>query len=271
MATRFLLLALGLFASAPLSAAPIPTTKTEETAATKARKALDDAADFRIDGGTLTDLARFVKERFKVQITIDQNALAMSGMAPDQPVIQVNLKGARLRDGLKAALAPLNLRYGVVGDGLFVSTEDGLLHRQMRQIVDLNGADRPLPAVLKGLADQTGANVVLDPRIAKKSADAVVPLKLDDVPLETAVRLAAEVAGFRAVRMNNVLFVTSEERAKVLREDADGPTPTLPSYPFGPGLLGGIGGGAVVDLPALPPPPPAKDPPPAKEPPPQAK
>ena len=127
----------------------------------------------------------------------------------------------------------------------------------MRQIVDLNGADRPLPAVLKGLADQTGANVVLDPRIAKKAADALVPLKLDDVPLETAVRLAAEVAGFRAVRMNNVLFITSEERAKVLREDADGPTPTSPNFPFGPGILGGVGGGAGVDvLPALPPPPP---------------
>ncbi len=260
--SRFLPLALVLFVATPIAAAPIPGAKPEETPATKARKALDGAADFRVDG-SLADLARFVKERFKVHVTIDQNALAMTGMQPDMAPVQVNLKGARLRDGLKAALAPLNLRFGVVNDGLFVSTEEGLLHRQMRQIVDLDGGDRPLTAVLQGLAEQTGANVVLDPRIAKKGGDATVPLRLDDVPLETAVRLAAEVAGFRAVRMNNVLFVTSEERAKVLREDADGPTPTLPNFPFGPGLFGGIGaGGAVVDVPALPPPPP---PPPVEE------
>src|SRR5262245_38299844 len=125
--SRFLLLAFGLFAGAHLAtAAPTPAAKVEETPATKARKALDEAADFRIDAGTLNDLARFVKERFKVNVTVDQNALAMSGMAPDQAAVTVNLKGARLRDGLKTALAPLNLRFGVVGDGLFISTEEGV-------------------------------------------------------------------------------------------------------------------------------------------------
>ena len=55
----------------------------------------------------------------------------------------------------------------------------------------------------------------------KEKAKKGVTLKLDDVPLETAVRLLAEVADLGTVRMNNVLFVTTPERVKELRQDAE--------------------------------------------------
>ena len=45
-------------------------------------------------------------------------------------------------------------------------------------------------------------------------------LQLEDVPLETAVRLLARLAGLKPVRLDNVLFVTTEERADKLRPDA---------------------------------------------------
>jgi hypothetical protein len=47
-----------------------------------------------------------------------------------------------------------------------------------------------------------------------------VTLQLEDVPLETAVRLLADLAGLKPVRLDNVLFVTTEERADKLRPDA---------------------------------------------------
>jgi len=84
---------------------------------------------------------------------------------------------------------------------------------------------------VKQLAADTGANLVLDPRL-KDRASAPVTLKLEDVPLETTVRLLAEVADLRAVRMSNVLFVTTPERAEKLRPDADGPVPATGATPF---------------------------------------
>ena len=104
----------------------------------------------------------------------------------------------------------------------------------------------------------------------KEKANAAVTLKLEDVPLETAVRLMAEVADLGAVRMNNVLFVTTPERAEKLRPNADGPTQpgnNVVPFPGGfnppPGGLGGFGFGGVVPaipVPPAPPPPPAEAP-----------
>ena len=42
-------------------------------------------------------------------------------------------------------------------------------------------------------------------------------LPLEDVPLETAVRLLAEMAGLKPVRVGNTLFVTKKEIAADLR------------------------------------------------------
>ncbi len=241
-------------------AAPVPVAgKVDETTAMKARKALDAKADFKFEQTTFPDAIAFIKDRFDVIVTVDPAALNQMGIDPSQAVVAFAKRGATLREGLKAAFAPYSLRYGITADGIWVGTEESVIAKQMRQPVSFDGGGRPLAAVLQDLANQSGTNIVIDPRAIKKAAESVVPLRLDDVPLETAVRLAAEVAGYRAVRMNNVLFVTTEDRAKVLREDGDGPTPISP---FGGGLPGGPDVGiapAVIPAPgaapALPPPP----------------
>src|SRR5262249_46376568 len=53
-----------------------------------------------------------------------------------------------------------------------------------------------------------------------------VTLKLEDVPLEAAVKLMADVAGLRPVRIGNVLYVTNKANAADLRADPDGTPPT---------------------------------------------
>jgi hypothetical protein len=62
--------------------------------------------------------------------------------------------------------------------------------------------------------------LLVDPRVSKE-AQSPVTLQLDDVPLETAVRLMAEVSGLKAVRMGNVLFVTNKANAAELRAEPD--------------------------------------------------
>src|SRR5438105_4858356 len=78
------------------------------------------------------------------------------------------------------------------------------------------------------LAKETATNLVIDPRMAKE-AQATVSVELDEVPLESAVRLLAEMAGLKPVRLGNVLFVTSKTAAVSLRADPDlVPRPALP-------------------------------------------
>ena len=88
-----------------------------------------------------------------------------------------------------------------------------------------------LAAALRQLGRETAANVVLDGR-AEKEAETEVTLQLEDVPLETAVRLLSEMAGLKPVRVGNTLFVTRKELAAAMRNDPDfaPPTPAAVSY-----------------------------------------
>lgn len=257
-------------AAAPVPAAP---AKSDNPMAA-ARKALDEVGDMNYQGRTLNDVINDLKDKSKVPVILD-NTVYQFGLDPNQPVVTVNLKQVKLKDGLKAVLAPYNLKFGLTAEGLFISTEEGVITRQLRQRVSVDCDGTEFATAAKQLATDTGANVVVDPRLGDKAKKAVT-LKLDDVPLETAIRLLSEVADLRAVRMSNVLFVTTPEKAKVLREDADGPTspsPANPFFPFGGGVglpPGGIGG---VVLPAVPidpiqvnpPPPPQVTPPPVEK------
>jgi hypothetical protein len=72
---------------------------------------------------------------------------------------------------------------------------------------------------------------------------------MEDVPLETAVRLVAEMAGLKPVKVGNVLFVTTKTLANEMRNDPDlnqpgvNPgNPAMPGAPWGPGMPGAPGG-----------------------------
>ncbi len=93
--------------------------------------------------------------------------------------------------------------------------------RALRTPVSVECNATPFAEAVKKVVGDTGASVVLDPRLAGK-ADAPVTLKHDDLPLEAAVRLLAEVADLRAVRVSGVLFVTTAERADKLRAGGEG-------------------------------------------------
>jgi hypothetical protein len=238
-----------------------------------ARKALDEVGDMSYQSRSLTDIINDVKQKTKVPVILD-NQVFQFGLDPNQPVVTVNLKQVKLRDGLKAALAPFNLKFGLTAEGVYISTEEGVIIRQLRQRVSVDCDGTPFATAARQLALDTGANVVVDPRLGKL-VEKPIKLRLEDVPLETAVRLLAEVADLRAVRSSNVLFVTSYDKVKDRGLTDDGPTNPSPLSPFLP--LGGglnpppavIGGGVFVpgggvDPPAInPAPPPAPATPPA--------
>ncbi len=78
--------------------------------------------------------------------------------------------------------------------------------------------EMPLAQILPRLAETSGYNVVGDPK-AKEALQTKITAQLNNVPIGTAVRLVANMAGLTAVRLDNVFYVTTTENAKNLREE----------------------------------------------------
>ena len=82
----------------------------------------------------------------------------------------------------------------------------------------------PFEAALTRVAELADANVVLDGR-ASKQGETTTTARFLNVPVDTAVRLLADMAGLEVVRMPNVVYVTTAENAAKLRKEYGEPAP----------------------------------------------
>ena len=152
-----------------------------------------------------------LREQTKINFVLDRQTLQNMGQDPEQLPVNLKLKDVKVSDALKAILKPYNLSYVILGDAVFVSTSDMAMLRQLKQHISVDLDKIELAAAPKQLEKETATNLKLDPK-AVKEGKTLVTLQLDDVPLETAVRLLAEMAGLKAVRSGNVLYLTHRER-----------------------------------------------------------
>jgi type II secretory pathway component HofQ len=94
--------------------------------------------------------------------------------------------------------------------------------------------DKPLSAALRTLASSSGFSIVLD-RHAGGDRAGKVTAGLHNVPVDTAVKVLAEMADLAVVRLDNVFYVTSREKAARLQADqappAAGKAPEKPAAP----------------------------------------
>jgi type II secretory pathway component GspD/PulD (secretin) len=246
-----LLPAIVLLAGAAPAPVP-PRSGGSDASPDAARKALDQTVTLDFGETPLAAALAQIAEKTKVQVVLDRTSIQQLGLDPNDMPVSARLKDVKLKAGLRTVLAHYNLAYAAIGDTIIVTTEEVAQQRLLRQSVEVDADKQPLADVLKRLGRSTGINLVIDPRQAK-AAQAAVTLQIDDVPLETAVRLLSELAGLKPVRMGNVVFVTSEERADRLRADGD-LVPVAPSAMAGDrptAIMLPAGGGA-----AAPPPPP---------------
>jgi len=184
---------------------------------------LDRVVTLNIDGQSLGAAIAQLRDKTKLNIVLGTPAITgQLGSPPDgTPVAaQAELKDVEARAALRALLDPYDLTFVVLGDSILITTEEAATARQMRQRVSVHLDKVELVAALKQLARDTGVNLPLDPR-AGKQASAKVSLDVEDVPLETGVRLLAEMAGLKPVRLGNTLFVTKKEVATAMRADPD--------------------------------------------------
>jgi hypothetical protein len=93
--------------------------------------------------------------------------------------------------------------------------------RQMLPLIHADFQARPLADALNELADRTPYSVVLDVRLVQETARAPVTAFLPNAPLDTAVRVLADQADLKVVRLDNVLFVTTADHAATLKAEAD--------------------------------------------------
>jgi hypothetical protein len=244
------------------------------TPAEAARKALDQKVTFDYLGQSLQEVIDHLREKTKVNFVLENVHIGMMpgmpggfpGGPPGGPPaagggqVHLKIKDGKLRQAVRSLLGQFHqyrLTYVILADRVAILPEQQATSRQLQQRVTLDLNQTPLRDALRQLGRETGANLVIDPAAAKLTK-APVTLQLDDTTLENGVRLVTELAGLKSVQMDNVLFVTTEEKANKLRREGAGRQPTGPGgmYPP-PGFHGpamGVGGalGAAVRAPAAP-------------------
>ena len=238
-------------------AAPAPSESKERSAlpADKIRKDLDRTINLDVDQQPLALAVAQLHEITKINFVLDRVTLAQSGIDPDQLPMSLKLKDVKTRSALRSLLTPYNLNFAILGDTVLISTDEVAMLRQVRQRVSLDLDKVELSKALKKLARETGTNLIVDVRAAK-DAQTPVTLQMEDVPLETAVRLMTEMVNLKPVRVGNTLFVTSKANANELRNDPDlQPTP-MPGNDRERVILQAMGAAGMGGVPAVMPAPP---------------
>lgn len=214
------------------SAAPIPTKTAEEklTPAMKAKKALAKTISCKAVNRTGSDVLELFRGLAQVEIEFDSKALTAQGIDLQSPIYDFEFKNITLEAAITKAFAKLNMTVGVVATGLVIAPADQLLAKQFRQKTTIDLKEVPLNEYLTRIEDTYGVSVVLDPRLL--NTEKPISLKMPKVTVELAVRMAADMAGLDAVRLENILFVTTDDRAVRLQKMAAQLVPEPQTFDF---------------------------------------
>jgi hypothetical protein len=184
---------------------------------------------------TLIEALDILANRYDLPFDINETAFKFE-MLPDvakTEIAQPNAipemtapLGAVLKKVLARVPVPSGATYVVRRDTIEITTVEALRKEiwgedyrgPMLPLVRSNFEKLPLRDALRELAQQAEYNIVLDSSVDDEAAKTPVTARLRNAPLDTAVRLLADMAGLRVVQTANVLYVTTPEKAEALRE-----------------------------------------------------
>jgi hypothetical protein len=247
--TRYLVLFLVL--GVPLGVTP-PANAKEVNPVIQLAAKLNQVVDFNgFDDPKLTlqEALEFVAKSYVLTIDVNEQTFKAEGLNDvlGQPVAEKPLplmKGARLYHVLEKILSriatPSGATFVLRREGIEITTNKAKLaefyrdgpptekeskepSRPLRPVLPLIQADfekKPLDEALKELAAMSGYNIVVDGRGSDK-AKIEVTATLINVPLDTAVRMLADMADLKPVLLDKVLYVTSKENAAKLQAERD--------------------------------------------------
>jgi hypothetical protein len=208
------------------------------------RANLDKSVTIDYNGESLKDVISHFREKTGLSILIDPvatqldpnvNVVPPNG-APMQVGIPLKAANEKASQVLRKLLNQFSLTYIIIDDGILVTTNEMAAARQLLVRVSVDIDEVPLKKAVRDLAKRHAVNVVLDPKVSKQ-AETSVSLQLENTSVETTFRMLAEMASLKAIRMGNVMFVTSEEKAKAIRDEESHQLDT-PLYSNFPGSEG---------------------------------
>jgi hypothetical protein len=185
---------------------------------------LSDVLD---DLGTTHDVVFNVNERaFQAEGLKDILSTPLASEGKPLP----RLKNVSLNTVLRKVLSRIPSISGATfvnrGDEIEITTMDAFKasvfldpeRRRPFPLVRVEIAKQPLEEALRELAEESGFNIVLDAHAGEK-VKAEVAGSFQSVPLDTAVRILADMADLKPVLLENVLYVTSKDNARALEEE----------------------------------------------------
>jgi RNA polymerase sigma factor (sigma-70 family) len=201
---------------------------TAEQRAKQWREKLDTPTSFDVDPNTpLKEVLAFIAERYGITILIEARAFVTEASSQEDPPQDIGsfpitipkLVDVKLSTILRTVLVQVDGDYYTKDDVLMVLPRKELPRRMLRQPVDSVYRTRPLVLALEDLQNMTGVSVVLDVKVQDIAKPMEITADFRNVPLETAVRVLADMADLKSVVMDNLIYVTSKENAKVLEAE----------------------------------------------------
>ncbi len=214
----------------PLPPAQVPTPTPPQPpgpppAHVRIRNLLNNTTALDISAPNFTEAVKLLRDRTGVQFVLEPT------VSVNAPVV-IKSTGVSLRTALNGVLTRYRLGYVVVGETVLITDEQEAAGLRLRQLVQVEANGQPLRDVLRQLSNDTGVNVVLDPRLrSSKAGDEKITLNVQEVAVHNAARLLAEFANLKAVTVGTVLVITTPENAA--RMTQENPPAVVPATAVG--------------------------------------
>ncbi len=183
---------------------------------------------------TLQDALEALSMQFGLRSQLNQIAFRAAGYQ-DKSVLQEPIAATpipkmdqvRLDTVIKAILERIptppgkEAVYLIRDDAIRITTADFLLNEVWGgnyrgpyfPLVHPSFKEKQLDAALKELAEASGHNILVDKRRLGPKAEVPVTLQMVNAPLDTVVRLLADMSELDTVFLDNVIYVTTKENA----------------------------------------------------------
>jgi hypothetical protein len=183
---------------------------------------------------TLQDALDNLSDKFDVRFEVEEipfRAVAGDRSISNEPVATTpipRMNEVKLDAVIRKVLARLpsvpgkEATYMIQGDTVLITTSDVVIARiwgenhrgPLFPLVHPAFEEMRLESVLKELAEASGHNITIDKRLGSK-AQVPVSIKMTNAPLDTVIRLLADMTDLDTVFLDNVIYVTTKENAEI--------------------------------------------------------
>ena len=100
---------------------PLPSRKPLQSGRAAIEKALEKPVDFQFDGIQLSDVVEYLRDRYEIEIQLDEKPLGEASITRETPITS-NLRGVSLRSALDLELRKIGVTWIIKNDVLLITT-----------------------------------------------------------------------------------------------------------------------------------------------------